>query len=108
MFNRFGNLLFNLLNNSIMNLTINAVNFEMAEKLEQFIEKKMNRFERHLNGDDKVEIRMNVIKPQTNANKEVKIRIAGLFAEKTADSFEEAIDACLAALEGQLEKRKNG
>ena len=30
------------------------------------------------------------------------------FAEKTADSFEEAIDACLAALEGQLEKRKNG
>ena len=29
-----------------MNLTINAVNFEMAEKLEQFIEKKMNRFER--------------------------------------------------------------
>ena len=26
-----------------MNLTINAVNFEMAEKLEQFIEKKMNR-----------------------------------------------------------------
>ena len=90
-----------------MNLTINAVNFEMAEKLEKFIEKKMARFERHLNGDDKVEIRMNVIKPQTNANKEVKIRIAGLFAEKTADSFEEAIDACLAALEGQLEKRKN-
>ena len=55
-----------------MNLTINAVNFEMADKLEQFIEKKMNRFERHLNGDDKVEIRMSVIKPQTNANKEVK------------------------------------
>ena len=78
-----------------MNLTINAVNFEMAEKLEQFIEKKMNRFER-------------VVKPQTNENKEVKVRIAGLFAEKTADSFEEAIDACLAALEGQLERRKNG
>ena len=89
-----------------MNLTINAVNFEMAEKLEQFIEKKMNRFERHLNA--KVEIRMSVVKPQTNENKEVKVRIAGLFAEKTADSFEEAIDACLAALEGQLERRKNG
>ena len=97
-----------LKNKCTMNLTINAVNFEMAEKLEQFIEKKMNRFERHLNADDKVEVRMSVIKPQTNANKEVKIRIAGMFAEKTADSFEEAIDACLAALEGQLEKRKNG
>jgi len=90
-----------------MNLTINAVNFEMAEQLEKFIEKKMNRFERHLNADDKVEIRMSVVKPQTNLNKEVKMRIAGLFAEKTADSFEEGIDACLSALEGQLEKRKN-
>ena len=90
-----------------MTLTINAVNFETAKPLEDFIEKKMNRFCRHLNADDKVELRMSVIKPQTNLNKEVKIRIAGLFAEKTADTFEEGIDACLNALEGQLEKRKN-
>ena len=41
-----------------MNVTINAVNFDMADKLEQFIEKKMNRFERHLNGDDDEEIRL--------------------------------------------------
>ena len=90
-----------------MNLTINAVNFEIAKQLEDFIDKKMNRFARHLNADDKVEIRMSVIKPQTNLNKEVKVRIAGLFAEKTADTFEEALDACLNALETQLEKRKN-
>jgi ribosomal subunit interface protein len=90
-----------------MNVTINAVNFEIAEKLEQFIDKKMSRFGRHLNADDKVEIRLSVIKPQTNANKEVKIRIAGLFAEKTADTFEEAIDACITALESQVERRKN-
>ncbi len=91
-----------------MNLTINAVNFEIAEQLEKFIDKKMSRFGRHLTDDDKVEIRMSVIKPQTNNNKEVKIRIAGLFAEKTADSFEEAIDGCLSALDSQLERRKNG
>ena len=90
-----------------MNLTINALNFEMAEKLEQFIDKKMSRFGRHLNDDDKVEVRMSVIKPQTNANKEVKIRVSGLFAETTADSFEEGIDACLSALESQVERRKN-
>ena len=90
-----------------MTISINAVNFEMAKPLEDFIEKKMNRFGRHLNADDKVEIRMSVIKPQTNLNKEVKVRIAGLFAEKTADTFEEGLDACLSALEGQLEKRKN-
>ena len=90
-----------------MNVTINAVNFEIAKQLEDFIEKKMNRFERHLNANDKVEIRMSVVKPQTNQNKEVKVRIGGLFAEKTADSFEEGLDACLSALEGQLERRKN-
>ncbi len=88
-------------------MTINAVNFEMAKPLEDFIEKKMSRFGRHLNEDDKVEIRMSVVKPQTNQNKEVKIHIAGMFAEKTADTFEEGIDGCLAALETQLERRKN-
>lgn len=91
-----------------MTTTINAVNFEMAKPLEDFIEKKMSRFGRHLSADDKVEIRMSVVKPQTNANKEVKIRIAGMFAEKTADTFEEAIDGCISALETQLERRKNG
>ncbi len=90
-----------------MTMTINAVNFEMAKPLEDFIEKKMSRFGRHINADDKVEIRMSVIKPQTNANKEVKMRIAGMFAEKTADTFEEAIDGCLSALETQIERRKN-
>ena len=90
-----------------MTMTINAVNFEMAKPLEDFIEKKMNRFARHINADDKVEIRMSVIKPQTNANKEVKMRIAGMFAEKTADTFEEAIDGCLSALETQIERRQN-
>ena len=84
-------------------MTINAVNFEMAKPLEDFIEKKMSRFGRHINADDKVEIRMSVIKPQTNANKEVKMRIAGMFAEK----IEEAIDGCLSALETQIERRKN-
>ena len=91
-----------------MTISINAVNFEMAKKLEDFIEKKMNRFARQLKEDDKVEIRMSVVKPQTNLNKETKIRIGVLFAEKISDSFEEGIDACLSALEAQLEKRKNG
>lgn len=91
-----------------MTISINAVNFEMAKALEDFIEKKMSRFARQLKEEDKVEIRMSVIKPQTNQNKETKIRIGGLFAEKTCDTFEEGVDACLSALETQLEKRKNG
>ena len=70
-----------------MNVTINAVNFEIAEKLEQFIDKKMNRFGRHLNADDKVEIRLSVIKPQTNDNKEAIYDGDSLFAGDTDDGY---------------------
>ncbi|MBR6017849.1 MAG: HPF/RaiA family ribosome-associated protein [Paludibacteraceae bacterium] len=90
-----------------MTITINAVNFEMAKPLEDFIDKKMNRFARHLNDADKVEVKMSVVKPQTNNNKQCQVRIGGLFAEKTADTFEDGIDACISALETQLERRKN-
>ena len=43
--------------------------------------------------------------------KEASIRLsvppaADLYASKTADSFEEAVDLCLDALEPQLEKNK--
>ena len=91
-----------------MNITVNAVNFEMGAQLEQFVDKKLKRFERHLNADDRVEVRMSVVKPQTNHNKEVKVRVGDLFVEKVADSFEEGLDACLSALDSQLERRKNG
>ena len=44
-------------------------------------------------------------------NKEAAIKLAlppadDLFASKTADTFEEAVDLCLDALEKQLEKAK--
>lgn len=91
-----------------MTVKTQCINFEIAKQLEDFITKKTNRLERHLRADDEVEIRLTVIKPQTHDNKEAEVRIAGLFAKKTADTFEEAIATCLEALEGQLEKRKNG
>jgi ribosomal subunit interface protein len=89
-----------------MKTNIQAVNFEMTKKLEEYINKKLSRFARHLADDDEVVIRMNVVKPQTKNNKQVKVQIASLFAEKTCDTFEEAFSSALEALEGGLEKRK--
>ncbi|MBR4709044.1 MAG: ribosome-associated translation inhibitor RaiA [Bacteroidaceae bacterium] len=89
-----------------MKTNIQAVNFEMTKKLEEYINKKLSRFSRHLADDDEVVIRMNVVKPQTKNNKQVKVQIAALFAEKTCDTFEEAFSSALEALEGGLEKRK--
>ncbi len=52
-----------------MKTNIQAVNFEMTKKLEEYINKKLSRFARHLADDDEVVIRMNVVKPQTKNNK---------------------------------------
>ena len=94
-----------------MKLDKQAVNFDIAERLEKYIEKKTRRYEKLLPETAELIIRMTVVKPETNLNKETQIRILGvgqeLFAEKTCDTFEQGIDECLEALDRQLEKLKD-
>ena len=94
-----------------MKLNVKAVNFETAERLEKYIEKKTRRYEKLLSPSAELEIRMTVVKPETNLNKETAIRIMGmgteLFAQKVCDTFEQGIDECLEALDKELEKHKD-
>ena len=94
-----------------MKLNTQAVNFEIANRLEQHIAKKTKRYEKLRTPSAEMDIRMTVVKPETNLNKEVTIRITGigaeLFAQKTCDTFEQAIDECLEAIDRQLEKQKD-
>jgi putative sigma-54 modulation protein len=94
-----------------MKLNTQAVNFEIAERLEKHIEKKTKRYEKLLPESAEMEIRMTVVKPETNLNKETAIRVLGvgseLFAQKVCDTFEQGIDDCLEAIDKQLEKRKD-
>lgn len=94
-----------------MKLNTQAVNFEIAERLEKHIEKKTRRYEKLLPESAEMEIRMTVVKPETNLNKETAIRVLGfgaeIFAQKVCDTFEEGIDDCLEAIEKQIEKRKD-
>ena len=94
-----------------MKLNTQAVNFEIANRLEQHIAKKTKRYEKLLTPSAEMDIRMTVVKPETNLNIEVTIRITGigaeLFAQKTCDTFEQAIDECLEAIDRQLEKQKD-
>ena len=94
-----------------MKLNTQAVNFEMAERLEKHIEKKTRRYEKLLTPSAEMDIRMTVVKPETNLNKETTIRIIGMgpemFAQKTCATFEQGIDECLEALDRQLEKLKD-
>ena len=93
-----------------MKLTIKAVNFDMAEKLEKYIDKKTKRYDKLLGEDAEMEIRMTVVKRETALNKETKVRVMGLgtelFASDTRDTFEEGIDQVLDAINRQIEKQK--
>lgn len=94
-----------------MEATIKAIHFDISDKLVAFINKKIDKLARRYEAISDVEVNLSVVKPETAMNKEagVKIIVPGspdLFASKTADSFEEAIDLCLDALEKQLEKIK--
>ncbi len=94
-----------------MKLTVQAVNFDIAEKLEKYIEKKTKKYPKILDEGAELEFRLTVVKPESEKNKETQIRILGmggtLFAQKTCDSFEQGIDECLDAIDHQLEKAKN-
>ena len=93
-----------------MKLNTQAVNFEIAERLEKHIEKKTKRYEKLLPESAEMEIRMTVVKPETNLNKETAIRVMGfgaeLFAQKVCDTFEEGVDKTLDSLTRQLSKYK--
>ena len=94
-----------------MEVKIKAIHFDIAEKLEQFINKKAERLARKNEDITNFDVSLKVVKPETAMNKEAIIKIIvpqhdDIVASKTADTFEEAIDMCLEAIERQLEKKK--
>lgn len=95
-----------------MELKIKAIHFEITDKLVAFINKKAEKLCRRFEAVTEVEVTLKVVKPETSMNKEAAVKLAippmdDLFASKIADSFEEAIDLSLDALEKQLEKAKS-
>lgn len=94
-----------------MTLNTQSINFDIADHLNLYIAKKTRRYEKLLPASAEMEIRMTVVKPETNLNKETRIRVIGfgaeLFAQKTCDTFEQGIDECLEAIDRQLEKQKD-
>ncbi len=95
-----------------MDINIKAIHFDISEKLTAFINKKVERVVRRFPAVSAVDISLKVIKPETSLNKEAIVRFTvpqldEFVANKTADSFEEAIDVAIEAIEKQLEKAKN-
>lgn len=94
-----------------MDVKIKAIHFDISDKLEGFTNKKLDKLARRFDAISGVNVNYTLVKPETIKNKEagVEIIIPGansLFASKIADSFEEALDLALEALEKQLERNK--
>lgn len=93
-----------------MEVKIQAIHFDIADRLVEFINKKAQRLTRRYDAITDIDVTLKVIKPETAMNKEAVIKavapqIEDIVASKTADSFEEAVDLALEAIERQLEKR---
>lgn len=93
-----------------MKVQIQALHFDASENLTAFIHKKVSKLTKYSDEIINTEVILKVVKPEVSNNKEASIRLvvknAELFANKIADTFEEAIDTCIEALEKQIVKQK--
>lgn len=95
-----------------MDVRIQAIHFEIADKLTDFINKKADKLARRFPAITAVDATLKVLKPETAMNKEIVVKVTvpqqpEIVATKVADSFEEAYDLALEAIERQLEKNKD-
>ncbi|GHU55708.1 RNA polymerase subunit sigma-54 [Bacteroidia bacterium] len=93
-----------------MDIRIQSIHFDATAKLEAFVQKKVSKLEQYYDGILLAEVTLKVVKPETALNKQasilLNIKSGDLFAEKTGNTFEEAIDECTEALSKQLVKFK--
>lgn len=94
-----------------MTVNIQAIHFDISGHLTEFINKKAARLERHYPDMATFDVTLKVVKPETAMNKEAIIRVTvpgnyETVANKIADTFEEAIDSTILAIEHQLDKKK--
>ncbi len=94
-----------------MEVKLKAIHFDISDKVEAFTNKKIEKLVRRFDAIGGVNVNYTLVKPETNNNKEAGIELiipgsAAIFASKTADSFEEALDFAIVALENRLERNK--
>ena len=85
-----------------MDLRIQAIHFDIADRLSDFINKKAERLARRFPAITDFEATLRVVKPETAMSPQHD----DVVATKTADTFEEAVDLAIEAAERQLEKYK--
>ena len=94
-----------------MNANIHSVGFTTDEKLEEFIQKKLNKldiiYDKIINAD--IYLKLDSHDHVKDKIVEIKLNIPGatLFASETSKAFEESTDLVLESIKRQLNKRKD-
>ncbi len=97
---------------TIMKVTINSVRFDASEKLEDFINNKVQKLEQFADNIIEIEVFLSLGRSQSkNIDSKVakiKLEMPGqeLFAEKQSATFEQATDEAVEALRRQIKKWK--
>jgi putative sigma-54 modulation protein len=93
-----------------MKINISSIHFKADQKLEDFVQEKVERLSAIYDGVIGSEVTLKIDKNKVTENKvaEIKLIIRGndLFAKKQCKSFEEATDSAVEALRKQLKKYK--
>ena len=93
-----------------MEIRIKSIHCDATEKLQEFINKKVEKLQKSYEDIQKVEVQLKVEKPAAALNKTTSLTVTApgntLFVEKTCDTFEEGVDLCLDAMKVQLTKFK--
>lgn len=93
-----------------MEIRIQSIHFDATDKLQEFVQKKVSKLGKFSDSIIDAEVVLKVTKPETANNKEVSIKLnaknSDFFASKIADTFEEAVDLNVEAIEKQIIKYK--
>ncbi|MEJ2594066.1 MAG: HPF/RaiA family ribosome-associated protein [bacterium] len=93
-----------------MKVNITSVHFKTDRKLENFIEKKINKLSGMIDGVMGSDVTLRLDNSETGENKvaEIRLLIKGydLYAKKQSKTFEEATDTAVNALRKKVEKYK--
>lgn len=93
-----------------MEIRIQSIHFDATEQLQAFVQRKVSKLEKFYEDIQKVEVSLKVVKPETTENKEAGLKVlipnGEFYVNKICDSFEQAVDESVEALEKQLIKHK--
>ena len=95
-----------------MEVNLKSIHFAATDQLQSFIEKKLNKLARRFESITKADVNLKVVKPETSMNKEAAVKLTipmqeEFYASKIADTFEEAVDLSIEAIERQLQRIKS-